>query len=107
MGNMEGQKTKYNGPTHPVFFSFRAADIELWDDKTEQVEAAAREREAVQSRWFEGEKPGVVCMSRPGSGADSLTQREAKSQEGRSGPSKALQPHGGKTWSAGDVQCVE
>lgn len=31
------------------FFSFRAADIELEDDKTEQVEAAAKEREAVQS----------------------------------------------------------
>lgn len=70
MGNMEGQKTKYNGPTHPgfFFFSFRAADIELRDDKTEQVEAAAREREAVQSRWSEGEKPAGLCMSRPGLG---------------------------------------
>lgn len=68
MGNMEGQKTKYNGPTHPIFFSFRAADIELEDDKTEQVEAAAREREAVQRRWAEGEKPAGLCMSWPGLG---------------------------------------
>lgn len=39
---------QWSNPSH--FFSFRAADIELEDDKTEQVEAAAREREAVQRR---------------------------------------------------------
>lgn len=106
-GQHGGSKDQIQWSNPSRFYSFRAADIELWDDKTEQVEAAAREREAVQSRWSEGEKPGVVCMSRPGSGSDSLTQREAKSQEGRSGPSKALRPRGGKTWSAGDVQRVE
>lgn len=57
---------QWSNPSH--FFSFRAADIELKDDKTEQVEAAAREREAVQSRWSEGEKPAGLCMSWPGLG---------------------------------------
>lgn len=28
-GQHGGQKTKYNGPTHPIFFRFCTADIEL------------------------------------------------------------------------------
>lgn len=68
-GQHGGSKDQIQWSNPSRFFSsFRAADIELGDDKTEQVEAAAREREAVQSRWSEGEKPAGLCMSRPGLG---------------------------------------
>lgn len=62
MGNMEGQKTKYNGPTHPNFFPSEQQILNSEMTRQSRLKRVPK-TEAVQSCWSEGEKLVYVCMS--------------------------------------------
>lgn len=62
MGNMEGQKTKYNGPTHPNFFPLEQQILNSKMTRQSRLKRVPK-TEAVQSCWSEGEKLVCMCMS--------------------------------------------
>lgn len=63
-GRSEDQ-IQWSYPSH--FFSFRAADIELFTDNPGHVEGAARKTEAVQSvTWREKTSPFICTCQCPG-----------------------------------------
>lgn len=104
MGNMEGQKTKYNGPTHPIFFP---SEQQILNSKMTRQSRLKRlpEKEKLSRAADLKEKNQPVCECHgQGSGADSLTQKGVKSRETWSGLCKPFQPLKRKTRSPGNLK---
>lgn len=90
MGNMEGQKTKYNGPTHPIFFPSEQQILNSEMTRQSRLkELPEKEKLSRGTDLKEKNQPVCACHGR-GSGADSLTQKALKSQETWSGLCKTI-----------------
>lgn len=81
MGNMEGQKTKYNGPTHPIFFPSEQQILNSKMTRQSRLKRLPEKQKLSRAADLKEKNQPICACQGQGSGADNLTQKEVKSRE--------------------------